>query len=478
MLPHDKAKRPRPRRRLRSSLCLIAGVLIVYFYLFSSPSSSSSSTASQAPGGLRNSHHGDHDASANHHPASLLNNLSLTTAECEAAFPNLTWSITDVVAQGPFTLHPRTAPLLLRIHNNQLSVLSAERRNTLSAEMLASRAASLHQLHRALITAPSSDPPMPDIPALALNFQDQPFGTAWAYSRQADPLSRPGRAPGDTNADARTFLMPHFSFWAWKLPFVGSISRAAEAVRRVEEDISPSFASKIPRAVWRGTTWFNSVNNPRLRANLLAAAKDKPWADVEALRWDTATQGGGAAGGAGEGRTAENALPIEDFCRYRYVLHTEGVTYSGRFQFLQMCASVVITPPIAWMQHVTHLARPLFSNALPGLEGRWTAGEATRRAWPVSYAPEEANIVFVAPDWSDLEDVIGWLEDNPSVAEGIGRRQREMFVGGGYFSPAAETCYWRALVRGWSEVVRVDEKELADIGEGQTFEAFALTNGD
>lgn len=464
MLSHEKPIRSRPKRRVRNSVCLIGAVLIIYFYL----SFFSSSATGQAPNGLlRDGHH------AGPHPPELLNNLSLTTAQCEAAFPGLTQSISDVVAHGPFTLRAMSAPVLGRIRDGQLSVLRAQRRNTLSAEMLASRTASLHQLHRALLTAPATEP-VPDVPAFALNFQDQPFGTAWAYSRQADPQSRPGAADGDV--DARSFLMPHFSFWAWRLPFVGSMARAAEAIRRIEEEEHDGggFAAKIPKAVWRGTTWFSSVHNPRLRANLLGVAQGKPWADVEALRWDTVSKD---ASGAGQ-RTAENSLPIEDFCRYKYVLHTEGVTYSGRFQFLQMCASVVLTPPIGWMQHATHLARPLFSNTLPGLAGRWDVGAVMRRAWPVEYAPEEANIVFVAPDWSDLEDVIRWLEDNPKMAEGIARRQRETFVGGGYFSPAAETCYWRALIRGWSEVVRVDESELAEIGEGQTFEAWALTNGD
>lgn len=465
MLSHEKPIRSRPRRRVRNSVCLIGAVLVIYYFFFTT------STSPVSKGFLHDDPPALRTGGPQSHPPELLNNLSLTTAQCEAAFPGLTWPISDVVAQGPFALRAQTAPVLGRIRGGQLSVLKAQRRNTLSAEMLASRAASLHQVHRALLTAPGAEP-VPDVPAFALNFQDQPFGTAWAYSRQADPQSRPGAADGD--ADARSFLMPHFSAWAWRLPFVGSVARAAEAVRRIEDgEGAGGFAAKIPRAVWRGTTWFSSVHNPRLRANLLAAARGKPWADVEALRWDTVSKDEG-----GGGRTAENSLPIEDFCRYKYVLHTEGVTYSGRFQFLQMCASVVLTPPIGWMQHTTHLARPLFSNTLPGLAGRWNTGSMTRRAWPVEYAPEEANIIFVAPDWSDLEDVIMWLEDNPKTAEGIARRQRETFVGGGYFSPAAETCYWRALIRGWSEVVKVDESELAEIGEGQTFEAWALTNGD
>ena len=453
---------PRQRRRMRDILCC-AGLVLIIYCLF---------LAGQVPGKSQHetSSVTNPDSIAGLHPPELLNNLSLTVSQCEAAFPNLTWSIEDVVSQGPFTLAPKTAPVLGRIKDGQLHIVKSQRKNELSAEMLNSRTASLHQIHRALLAAPPSEP-VPDT-VFALNFQDQPFGTAWAYSIQADPKSRPGFDDG--NANARTFLMPHFSFWAWKLPFIGSMGRAAEAISQIETKLHPTFASKIPKAVWRGTTWFNSVHNPRLRANLLAAAKDKPWADVEALAWD----GPGGSDGKGE-RTASNSIPIEDFCRYRYILHTEGVTYSGRFQFLQLCASVVITPPIGWMQHATHLAKPVFSSALHGLEGSWPAeSPITSRSWGQGYGAEEANIVFVKPDWSDLDDVIGWLEGNPDVAEGIARRQRGLFAGGGYFSPAAEACYWRVLIRGWSEVVQVDEGELGEVGPGQTFESFVLTNGD
>lgn len=455
MTSEKKPIQPRQRRRLRNSLTLIVVGLVFYYFIFHN-------TTSQTPRyGIPYSDH------AGPYPPEILNDLSLTTSQCTTRFPNLTFPIDDVLSQGPFTAHPKSSPLLLSLHDTHLSILKSQPKRDLSTEMLASRTAALHQLHRALLTAPASEP-LPTT-LIALNFQDQPFGTAWAYSRQADPQSRPGVADGD--GDARTWLMPHFSFWAWKLPFIGSMARGAEAIAAIEA--ATPFARKIPRAVWRGTTWFNSVHNPRLRANLVGATKDKPWADVEALKWDTVS----TDSKNGE-RTARNALMIEDFCRYKYVLHTEGVTYSGRFQFLQMCGSVLITPPIGWMQHATHLVRPVFSHALPGMEGGWTASEMTRRAWPMSWGVGEANAVFVKPDWSDLEDVVNWLEEHPKEAEGIARRQRETFVDGGYFSPAAETCYWRALVRGWSQVARWDEEELKGLGDGQAFEAFVLTNGD
>ncbi|KAK4126723.1 hypothetical protein N657DRAFT_566406 [Parathielavia appendiculata] len=407
-------------------------------------------------------------------PPQILNNLSLDAEQCGAYFPGLTQEIDDVVAQGPFQVKQTgdLGPLQGRIKDGRIYIIHAQRKSDLSQEMLNSRTASLHQLHRALITSPS---PLPDT-IFTLNFQDQPFGTAWAYSRHADPAfgsSSSSSSTSKNDPNKRSFLMPHFSFWAWDLPFIGSMSRAAQAISELEASYgyldSPGKKSKwhakIAKAVWRGTTWFNSVHSPRMRQDLVRAAKNQPWADVEALDWT-----GGAE------HNASNALPIEEFCRYKYVVHTEGIAYSGRFQFLQMCASVVLTPPIMWMQHVTHLVRPVLSSELDGIGGkRWTPTEKVRRAWPVGYRPEEANMVFVSPDWSDLGETVVWLEAHPEIAEGIARRQRDLFVGGGYLSPAAETCYWRALVRGWAKMARTEGQGWEET-EGIPFETFSLTN--
>lgn len=358
-----------------------------------------------------------------------------------------------------------------------------------------SRTAALHQLHRALVTLPPSDRPLvSDLDTiLTINILDTPFGTALQYTRNADPVYAP------SNPDARTFLIPHFSFWAWDLPFIGSISRAASAITNLETTQFQGnrwHSHKDPRAVWRGTTWFNSIHNLQLRYKLVSIAKGKPWADVQSLEWTMTT----TTTGNGENQNATNSLAIEDFCKYKYVLHTEGISYSGRFQFLQMCASVTLTPPIQWMQHTTHLVKPLFSSDLdldkarslrmrkngktkdtrakPGKtakDGIWTPQARHERAWPKRYNPNKANIVFVSPDWSNLEDTIHWLEEHPKVAEGIARRQRELFVGGGYFSPAAEVCYWRELVRGWAKMARPEKGEFEELGV--PYEEFVLSNG-
>ncbi|KAL7622802.1 hypothetical protein AAE478_006481 [Parahypoxylon ruwenzoriense] len=451
--------------RLRHIVVLSVMCLALYCFLlvpdYSLDSSRSSGMTDTFPSGAKpqkttNTAGGDGGAPRKPPPSSLLDNRSLTSAQCRAAFPGLTKEIDDAVSKGPFTLRRNRhglGPTIARIRSGRLSVLSRARPVDLSRDMLQHRSATLHQIAAALLTAPPSDgseAPLPDT-VFAFNHEDDPVSPSWSYSRPADPLL--------DSTGKHIFAIPHFSFYAWALPTVGSFGRAASAIARVESSFS-SWGGKDPRAVWRGTAHFNNPRAGRARQNLVAAARGRAWADVEALH------------GNGNG---SNALRIEDFCRYRYVVHTEGITYSGRFQYHQLCASVVLTPPIAWMQHLTHLARPVFSYDLLGSPSSSSSSAVAdekkktknavpypaswvQTAWPTSHAASTANIVFVSPDWSDLGATIAWLEAHPSVAAGIAARQRQLYHDGGYFSPAAEMCYWRALIRGWASVVRIDEK--------------------
>ncbi|KAI6374647.1 hypothetical protein MCOR25_003110 [Pyricularia grisea] len=393
--------------------------------------------------------------------------LNLTEQECRTHFPGLAQSIDDIVAQGPFEVRDTgdAGPLQGRIKDGKLYIINAQRRSDLSAEMLNSRTGSLHQLHRAIVTSPE---PIPDT-VFSLNFQDSPLssGSSMGYSRPADPRLR----GDDHNQNRRTFLMPHFSFWAWPIRHVpgGTFDEAAAAIDEVEAGYHEgdgggggggNWTNKTARAVWRGTVRFESALQPGLRRNLVqvaarAAAAGESWADVLPLNEST-------------------AIAIQDFCRYRYVLHTEGVAYSGRFHFLQMCRSVVLSPPLLWMQHTSHLLRPVFSASLLGRpRPAGASGARASRSWPVSFSADEANIVFVAHDWSDLPETVAWLEAHPRVAERIASRQREFLVGGGYFSPAAEVCYWRSLIRGWSKVAHVDP-DVWGTRLGIRFEVFSL----
>lgn len=258
--------------------------------------------------------------------------------------------------------------------------------------------------------------------------------------------------------------MPHFGHWSWPIKYVGPLPEVAEQVSQIEADLP--FEDKIDKIFWRGTTVFNPLQNGNLRGNFLGVSEGREWADVGALKWNGYEK-------------ADNIIQIPEICRYKYIAYTEGITYSGRLPFHLLCESIVITVPINYMMHSSHLMKPMMSWNL-GLESSqapsdW-AMKRMRKAWPRDYQPEEANAVFVSPDWSDLEDTIMWLRSHPKIAKGIAKRQKEMFVHKGYLSESAELCYWRETVRGWSKVA-VPSGEGWD-EDGIPWETFALTGKD
>ncbi|KAI1325590.1 glycosyl transferase family 90-domain-containing protein [Xylariaceae sp. FL0255] len=407
--------------------------------------------------------------------------LDLTEEQSRATFPSLTDDLDATVALGPFTLTPSqdTGPLQARIKDNQLYIIHAERKRLPVPELFKSRTAALHQIHRALLTSPSSDP-LPDT-IFTLNTRDQPYGSAFQYGRPA--WAAPG---GSLPHLTRAFIIPPFAMWSWPLPSVGSLKHAGDRINIIEGSEGGkgvALADKDPRVVWWGSTRFEGVHFPTLRTDLLRVvaesengnANGSSWAEIGALEgydvldesWgkeDSATKGGGRQR---SDLAFALAMMIEDFCRYMYVLYTDGTSYSGRLPFHQLCNSVLISAPIAWRQYTTHLIKPMFSSDLARFSETTAIMEREQRdhplsslhnegvqmAWPIHYGPDDANAVFVSPDWSDLESTVRWLEDHPEVAKGIARRQRDMFVGEWYLSPAAEVCYWRALIRAWSSVV-------------------------
>ncbi|TGZ76763.1 hypothetical protein EX30DRAFT_344644 [Ascodesmis nigricans] len=139
---------------------------------------------------------------------------------------------------------------------------------------------------------------------------------------------------------------------------------------------------------------------------------------------------------------------MADHCRYKYVLHVEGYSYSGRLKYLQTCHSVVIAHELAWYQHYF----PLMQDSGP-----------------------QQNYVKVKRDWSDLEEKIKWLQAHPEEADKIAARGRETMRK--YQSQPANNCYWREMIRvwgdfqGWKPSLYEDGKQT---WRGVPWESFAL----
>jgi hypothetical protein len=298
----------------------------------------------------------------------------------------------------------------------------------------ATRAKStLNSLYRALVAMPDRD----SLPSIEFHFSADDFvwddlklegGPVWSYSKRDTANIEEGEVD-DTNI----WLMPDFGYWAWPEVSISSYRQVRRQIAAVDAEFD-NFQAKKKQLVWRGA--LNTGQEQRER--LLEATKNKYWASVRAVDW------------VDKQSVADNMLPIEDHCRYMFVGHTEGRSFSGRGKYLLNCHSVFITHTLIW--HEAHHAALIASGP-------------------------DANYVEVKRDFSDLEQKIEYLLDNPEVAERIANNSVKTFRDR-YLTPAAEACYWRYLVRKWAEVCDF-EPRLYD-GKtnklrGQPYEEWLLT---
>jgi hypothetical protein len=171
---------------------------------------------------------------------------------------------------------------------SQLYILTSIQDNTLRRV-----GATLHALHRAILTSPT---PVPNT-VFALNIEDQPRPKTWSFARSDDQWT-----------PDNVWVMPHFSGWSWPLEYVGTLDEALSSIDAYEANAT--WEAKDKRLVWRGTAWFNPEWNLGLRHNLLNVAEGEPWGDVQV----TGTTGLEAK---------NNTLRIADFCKFKYILYVE-----------------------------------------------------------------------------------------------------------------------------------------------------------
>ncbi|KAK6530392.1 hypothetical protein TWF694_003747 [Orbilia ellipsospora] len=335
--------------------------------------------------------------------ASNSNDLRLSTSQCDIYFPGLYREIESSVARGnigPIKPVSRSGYITARIYNNELYVVG-EGKNVWHRHQ-----STIQAISRAIVTSPE---PLPNV-LLPLLLNDHPSSNVISLARSP--------APKEVN---NTFLMPDYAFWSWPEPKIGAWTEARERISKMDKH----FKDKSDIAIWRGTVHWNSDT----RGKLLNVTRGKHWADVQELQW------------------GKNDLTIEQFCQNKFLVYTEGVTYSGRLAYFTQCHSVIITTPFKWFQHYTHLFR--------------------------SSGPKQ-NIVIIN-DWSELESTIEHLIANPDQAEIVADNLVSTFRDL-YLTPAAVNCYWRKLIRGYAEVTMGGkETEVLKVADrGVRWESFAV----
>ena len=113
----------------------------------------------------------------------------------------------------------------------------------------------------------------------------------------------------DSAKQEAVWLIPDFNFFG--SPLAGG---SWQQMQRRAASYDSEIADKIQKVFWRGVTWTNE----ELRGSLLQSAEGKDWADVEVVDWKERTP---------------NMMEMDDFCRYMFLVHTEGRSYSGRPAF-------------------------------------------------------------------------------------------------------------------------------------------------
>jgi len=331
-------------------------------------------------------------------------NFGLDEEQCQIAFPDLYKEIDRAVAHrkeigkkitlGDMDVEWRSDGMVrAMIHDNQLYIIDAHGVQTPNHRPRT--IATLNAIQRALTAYQGT------LPNIEFTFSvhdwalvdDAENRTLWAYTRKAHHTS--------------LWLMPDFGFWGWPDVNIRSFSEVHNILANSE---SP-FSQKIPKIVWRGSL---AVGSHDVRAGLVEHAAGQPWSDVLEIDWSNATN------------IHQRLLSMSDHCKYMFVAQTEGNTYSGRLKFLLSCHSILFSHQLDWIENYHHLLQA---------------------------AGDDQNYVQVQRDYSDLQEKITPLLDRHNlrrtqlIADNARRIFRER-----YLTPAAEACYWRALIRGWAEV--------------------------
>lgn len=283
--------------------------------------------------------------------------------------------------------------------------------------------ATIHSLHRALTSLPDRH----TLPNIEFVFTTDDFvsdpassGAIWSYSKRDE--------------DNSIWLMPDFGYWSWPEVQIGSYSDIRQRITEVDSTLN--FQDKRKQLLWRGSV----APNPEIRSKLLKTALGQSWASIRVIDWDD------------EMDLRYNLPPMEDHCKYMFLAHTEGRSFSGRGKYLLNCRSVVVAHKPVWKE--------AHHGAL------------------VAMGPE-ANYVSVERDFSDLSRKMEFLIDHPETAQRIADNAVKMFRDR-YLTPAAESCYWRELVKkyasvsGFEPVVYGEDEDGKKKARGRKFEDWVL----
>lgn len=392
-----------PKSRRTTLLAFGAVILVLYFAYSHSWTTSTSSPYSSSSFNYATQSGWEFTANRDR------NNHSLTLEQCHAAFPDLYEEIDRSRAFWKDRLGDNAklteenwglkwsgdGGLRALIWEGKLYIIESRGLNHFLHWKERSHA-TLHNIQRAIMGARE---PIPNIEfSIKINDKidltaEHPNTTVWNFNRDVTD-----------KAMEQVWLIPDFNFWAYP-----RVAGAYGDFQRQAMDFYDDYDRKLQKLVWRGTTDFN----PQIRLALLEQSEGKSWSDVHRVAEDVHDE-----------EATRWRISMPDHCKYKFAVHTEGTTWSGRLKYLLSCHSTIIIHPLTYTTHLYHLLEADGPNQ---------------------------NYVRCEKDWKDLPATMDTLlADNAKakrIADNAAAKFRDL-----YFTPAAQTCYFRQLFQTWSEM--------------------------
>ncbi|CAF3840972.1 unnamed protein product [Rotaria sp. Silwood1] len=213
--------------------------------------------------------------------------------------------------------------------------------------------------------------------------------------------------------------IPCFSFWSWPEARITRWNKKIISIKKAGD--RKTFAMKKSKLFWRGAETGRRVDIVPI------AKKHREIMDVSFMDWQIPEFLNRS--------THKEYRTLEQHCNYKYLLHLEGNTFSGRLKYLLICASPVIFLKInGWEEFWYHLLKH-----------------------------KENIIILDSVSEASLLNMTNYLLENSERASHIGINGRNLVLK--YLNEQAIICYMRNVLLTYSKLInyQVTKHNLATV---------------
>ncbi|TPX18421.1 uncharacterized protein E0L32_011662 [Thyridium curvatum] len=362
-------------------------------------------------------------------------NLGMTSAQCQAAFPGLFDEITrarsnndmfHIIQDELDAIRIANGRIRASILEGKLHIIQASLNNL---EERARALAILGSIHDAVISAPT---PVPDIEFVI------------SVNRHVEDITQPIWTPDRMKDDIKVWLMPETAMIvqdSYASPETGKARNAAPGdyqvgfrdslvadIENIESTLSFADKTKQLRGIWIDD---DGHQEPARQKALVRVAEGQTWEDAHR----------NASGSSSDPASSS----VAELCRYSFLAHDSSYNTALTDGAL-LCDSVIVTTRPTWIT--------IYHGLMYANQARYHSHDREHPAvadWESGGGAGIQNVVVAADDWGDLQVKMRGLLRLPGVAGRIAANNRQTFRER-YLTAAAGACYWREMIHAYGAV--------------------------